>query len=194
MCIRDRALIDPLPGSERNEGYPYGSDGSGRYLLHNGLDMADEAGTAAVAPFAGEVILARDDLDEHFGWRCDWYGQLVVIRAEQLHDGQPVYALFGHVADVAAVSYTHLDVYKRQGFAMVENVLYYLTAFGEDGAAGWNSLVLIRGVIFGLNHALYTDVYKRQLYQSAIIVAGLVLTILIAPQLGFCLLYTSRCV
>lgn len=42
------------------------------------------------------------------------------------------------------------------GFAMVENVLYYLTAFGEDGAAGWNSLVLIRGVIFGLNHALYT--------------------------------------
>lgn len=94
------ALIDPLPGSERNEGYPYGSDGSGRYLLHNGLDMADEAGAAAVAPFAGEVIVARDDLDEHFGWRCDWYGQLVVIRAEQLHDGQPVYALFGHVADV----------------------------------------------------------------------------------------------
>ena len=42
------------------------------------------------------------------------------------------------------------------GFAMVENVLYYLAAFGEDGGAGWNSLVLVRGVIFGLNHALYT--------------------------------------
>lgn len=42
------------------------------------------------------------------------------------------------------------------GFAMVENVLYYVTAFGQDGGAGWNSLVLIRGVIFGLNHALYT--------------------------------------
>jgi len=42
------------------------------------------------------------------------------------------------------------------GFAMVENILYYLTSFQENGPAGWNSLVLIRGVIFGLNHALYT--------------------------------------
>jgi RsiW-degrading membrane proteinase PrsW (M82 family) len=42
------------------------------------------------------------------------------------------------------------------GFAMVENVLYYLAAFSEDGGAGWNMVVLIRGVVFGLNHALYT--------------------------------------
>ena len=36
------SLSDPLPAAGRNTGYPYGSDGSGRYLLHNGLDMADE--------------------------------------------------------------------------------------------------------------------------------------------------------
>ncbi len=42
------------------------------------------------------------------------------------------------------------------GFAMVENVLYYVSAFGESGASGWNTVVLMRGVIFGLNHALYT--------------------------------------
>lgn len=42
------------------------------------------------------------------------------------------------------------------GFAMVENVLYYLAAFSEDGGAGWNSAVVVRGVVFGLNHALYT--------------------------------------
>lgn len=42
------------------------------------------------------------------------------------------------------------------GFAMVENVLYYMTSFQENGPAGWNSLVLIRGIVFGLNHALYT--------------------------------------
>ena len=42
------------------------------------------------------------------------------------------------------------------GFAMVENVLYYVSAFGENGASGWNTVVLMRGVIFGLNHALYT--------------------------------------
>ena len=43
------------------------------------------------------------------------------------------------------------------GFAMVENVLYYTTYFGENGASGWNELVLVRGVIFGLNHALYSS-------------------------------------
>jgi len=42
------------------------------------------------------------------------------------------------------------------GFAMVENVLYYVSAFGDNGAQGWNTVVLMRGVIFGLNHALYT--------------------------------------
>lgn len=43
------------------------------------------------------------------------------------------------------------------GFAMVENILYYATYFGENGAAGWNELVLVRGIIFGLNHALYSS-------------------------------------
>jgi RsiW-degrading membrane proteinase PrsW (M82 family) len=42
------------------------------------------------------------------------------------------------------------------GFAMVENVLYYQAAFIEDGQTGWNMVVLIRGVLFGLSHALYT--------------------------------------
>lgn len=43
------------------------------------------------------------------------------------------------------------------GFAMVENVLYYTTYFSESGALGWNELVFVRGVIFGLNHALYSS-------------------------------------
>lgn len=43
------------------------------------------------------------------------------------------------------------------GFAMVENVLYYTTYFAESGASGWNELVFVRGVIFGLNHALYSS-------------------------------------
>ncbi|HEY1410262.1 MAG TPA: hypothetical protein VF434_15060, partial [Promineifilum sp.] len=73
-------LSDPLPGAERNHGYPYGSDGSGRYLIHNGLDLADAGSGLASAVAPGTVIVARDDVDEQFGWRCDWYGQLVVLR------------------------------------------------------------------------------------------------------------------
>jgi len=94
------SLADPLPSAARNTGYPYGSDGSGRYLLHNGLDMADEEDAMAGAVAGGRVIVARDDVDEVFGWRCDWYGQLVVIQLDEMWDGQPVYALYGHVKDV----------------------------------------------------------------------------------------------
>jgi len=43
------------------------------------------------------------------------------------------------------------------GFAMVENVLYYQSAFAAGGQTVWNSTVLIRGVIFGLSHAFYTS-------------------------------------
>ncbi|MBP6016276.1 MAG: PrsW family intramembrane metalloprotease [Candidatus Promineofilum sp.] len=43
------------------------------------------------------------------------------------------------------------------GFAMVENVLYYTTYFAESGGVGWGELVMVRGVIFGLNHALYSS-------------------------------------
>lgn len=94
------SLADPLPDATRNPGYPYGSDGSGRYLLHNGLDMVDEDDDLAGAVADGRVIVARDDLDEMFGWRCDWYGQLVVIQLDETWDGQPVYALYGHVKDI----------------------------------------------------------------------------------------------
>ena len=94
------SLANPLPEAGRNAGYPYGSDGSGRYLLHNGLDMADEDDDLAVAAADGQVIVARDDIDELFGWRCDWYGQLVVLRLDETHAGQPVYVLYGHVKDV----------------------------------------------------------------------------------------------
>lgn len=43
------------------------------------------------------------------------------------------------------------------GFAMVENVLYYLSAFQDGGQAAWTGLVIVRGLIFGLSHALYTS-------------------------------------
>jgi protease PrsW len=42
------------------------------------------------------------------------------------------------------------------GFAMVENVLYYSAAFQEGGQSTWNVVVFLRGVIFGLSHALYS--------------------------------------
>lgn len=96
-------LTWPLPGSPHtiiNQGYPYGSDGNGRYLLHNGLDLAETLGTPVLAMADGTVVVAQDDETELYGWRCNWYGHLVVIQLDQTWQGQPIYVLYGHVLNV----------------------------------------------------------------------------------------------
>lgn len=115
-------LADPLPAAGRNTGYPYGSDGSGRYLLHNGLDMADENDNPAAAVADGTIIVARDDLDEMFGWRCDWYGALVVLQLDEQWNERPVYILYGHIQDIQVIEGQHVnrgDPVAREGTAGV---------------------------------------------------------------------------
>ncbi len=43
------------------------------------------------------------------------------------------------------------------GFALVENVFYFVSVFEESGAQDWGSLVLLRAIVFGLNHSLFTS-------------------------------------
>lgn len=43
------------------------------------------------------------------------------------------------------------------GFAMVENVYYFLSVYAEGGSEAWGVNIFLRGVIFGLNHALFTS-------------------------------------
>ncbi|MEZ4515782.1 MAG: M23 family metallopeptidase [Chloroflexota bacterium] len=78
----------------------YGSDSNGRYLLHNGLDFIDDPGAPLLAVADGTVIVAGPDDERLFGWRCDWYGHLVVVQLDQTWDGEPVYVLYGHVLDI----------------------------------------------------------------------------------------------
>lgn len=83
-----------------NDQYPYGYDGSGRYLLHNGIDLIRPLGTPILAAGDGTIVVAQDDLNQLFGWRCNWYGQLVVLQLDQWWHDQPVYVLYGHVLNV----------------------------------------------------------------------------------------------
>lgn len=45
------------------------------------------------------------------------------------------------------------------GFAMVENVYYFISVYSEGGAQAWGLNIFLRGVIFGLNHALFTALF-----------------------------------
>jgi murein DD-endopeptidase MepM/ murein hydrolase activator NlpD len=79
---------------------PYGYDAGGRYLLHNGVDVAQPLGTPLYAVADGTVVVAGEDLDRLYGWRCDWYGHLVVLELEERWQDQPVYAVYGHVLEI----------------------------------------------------------------------------------------------
>jgi murein DD-endopeptidase MepM/ murein hydrolase activator NlpD len=96
-------LDKPLPGGGRllfTEWLPYGYDAGGRYLLHNGIDAAEPLGTPVLAAAEGTVIVAGDDYSRLFGWRCDWYGHLVVIELDRKWLDQPVYIVYGHVLNL----------------------------------------------------------------------------------------------
>jgi RsiW-degrading membrane proteinase PrsW (M82 family) len=43
------------------------------------------------------------------------------------------------------------------GFAMVENVFYFMDSFAGGGREAWGINVFMRGVVFGLNHALFSS-------------------------------------
>ncbi|MCA9931407.1 MAG: M23 family metallopeptidase [Anaerolineales bacterium] len=96
-------LSRPLPGTGRflfNKTFPYGSDGNGRYLLHNGVDTSEALGTPVLAVADGTVVVAQADANAWYGWRCDWYGHLVVVQLDEMWQGQPVYVLYGHVLNI----------------------------------------------------------------------------------------------
>lgn len=44
------------------------------------------------------------------------------------------------------------------GFAMVENVYYFLNVYAEGGTEAWTINIFLRAVVFGLNHALFSSV------------------------------------
>ena len=43
------------------------------------------------------------------------------------------------------------------GFAMVENIYYFIETFNESGAGAWGVNIVLRAVVFGLNHALFSS-------------------------------------
>jgi murein DD-endopeptidase MepM/ murein hydrolase activator NlpD len=105
-------LSHPFEGGGRlliTDWFPYGYDAGGRYLIHNGLDVSEPLGTPILAMADGTVVVAGDDYNRLYGWRCDWYGHLVVIELDEQWRGQPVYLLYGHVLGISVQVGQHVS-------------------------------------------------------------------------------------
>ncbi len=97
-------LAKPFPGGGRYltsySAFPYGYDGGGLILLHNGVDAAAAAELPVLAAADGTIVVAQDDYSQQYGWRCNWYGHLVVLKLDQSWLGQPIYVLYGHIVNL----------------------------------------------------------------------------------------------
>ncbi|HSH02466.1 MAG TPA: PrsW family intramembrane metalloprotease [Anaerolineae bacterium] len=91
---------------------------------------AEFAGAVIIAPLVEEIVKGLIILGIFFFWRHEFDSYL---------DGIIYGALVG------------------MGFAMVENVFYFMATYAEGGFEAWGINVFMRAIVFGLNHSLYTS-------------------------------------
>jgi murein DD-endopeptidase MepM/ murein hydrolase activator NlpD len=80
--------------------YPYGTNAQGQYFWHYGIDIENPQSTTIIATGDGTVTHAGADDETLLGPWLGFYGQAVVIEADQRWQDQPVYTLYGHVSKV----------------------------------------------------------------------------------------------
>ena len=96
-------LQRPIPAGYANwtdRIYPYGSTRGGSFRTHHGVEFINPVGVPVVAAAAGVVVTGGADNQVLFGPQADFYGNLVVIRHDQLYGDQFLYTLYGHLSQV----------------------------------------------------------------------------------------------
>jgi protease PrsW len=95
-----------------------------------GPDLGDAFGASFIAPFFEESLKGIALLLILFFWRHE---------IDSILDGIIYGAMVG------------------MGFAMVENVYYFMNVYHADGIEAWQINIFMRAIMFGLNHALFTS-------------------------------------
>lgn len=85
-------------------------------------------------------------------------GSFIVPIVEEVVKGSALFAIYWWVYDefdnvLDGLIYGAMIGF---GFAMTENFLYFFGAVGQGGYASLTTIVFLRAVLFGLNHAFYT--------------------------------------
>ncbi len=115
---------------------------------------------ATAVSLLGEVALEISFVRAPNGVANNWLQAIIVAPVvEELAKGLvlvAIYVLARHEFDglLDGLTYGALVGF---GFAMTENFLFFVGAFQSGGYAQLSVIILVRALIFGLNHALYTS-------------------------------------
>jgi len=95
--------IGPDGSSEITDYYPYGTrGGEEEYLVHHAVDIINPEGTTVIAVAPGIVAYAGDDRSFALGPWTNFYGNVVMVKLDRQYEGEPLFVLYGHLAEVLA--------------------------------------------------------------------------------------------
>ena len=80
--------------------YRYGMTWSGLLAPHLGVDLANEEGSIVAAVGNGTITYAGNDNIELFGFRNEFYGNLIVLSLDQKWGEREIYALYAHLSEI----------------------------------------------------------------------------------------------
>ncbi|MEM7116874.1 MAG: peptidoglycan DD-metalloendopeptidase family protein [Chloroflexota bacterium] len=89
--------------------YPYGSTRGGTLQTHHGVEFYVPVNTSILAAASGTVRIAGDDATFAQGPTTNFYGNVVVIELDSRLNGQPVYNLYGHLAEIFVNEGQHVE-------------------------------------------------------------------------------------
>ena len=79
--------------------YRYGMTWDGLLAPHFGVDLANDKGSMVVAIGNGTVMYSGNDDTELFGFRNEFYGNLIVLSLDQKWNDRQIYALYAHLSE-----------------------------------------------------------------------------------------------
>lgn len=89
--------------------YLYGTTSRGDYDVHHGVEFVNPTGTPVLAVGDGVIVTAGNDTQQRLcgddgkrvcGRDINFYGNLVVLQLDRQHNGQRVFALYGHLSKI----------------------------------------------------------------------------------------------
>lgn len=85
-------------GANRVEAYyPYGSTGGDLHPIHHGVEFMNPLGTVVLAVADGTVEVAGDDYEIIYSYEPGFYGNMVVLRLDEMYHDEPVFVLYAHL-------------------------------------------------------------------------------------------------